>query len=130
MIDKVRVERILADVREAERLRERRDWNPAMITGGELSARSAAFNAQAKKLQRSFPLDVQAQLLTDYLALRAIVEALAKRQPITVSTPGVYYCTLCGAEWSSAEMPTLETHDENCPYRMAVEAIGSDDDDH
>lgn len=57
------------------------------------------------------------EVLTDYLAMREIVAAIAAEERVTTGLDGLPHCSTCGAGLS-------EQHRPNCWYTRAVAVIG------
>ena len=72
-------------------------------------------------------LDIETEalpILTDYLALLAIVETLAASQPVYCRVGlAVIACASCGAE--VANDAGTHPHAVDCPYRQARELLGN-----
>lgn len=60
---------------------------------------------------------------------RMIVQAMAKAIPWYYAEPtenavGIYWCALCKAShWTERDMEKPENHEDNCPWRLAKEAL-------
>ena len=63
-------------------------------------------------------------VLTDYLALRDIVEALAANDPTGQDWQGADTCPLCD-EYRGGDEGERRPHGEDCPRRLAVELMGN-----
>ena len=107
MIDKAQIERWLEVIEELRPYFGSRRDEP-------LQAHERAYRVFVHDLTT---LDRQNQLLTDYLALREIVEALADLDPtIGYVRHGIGDCLLCGV--------AVPHHLGKCPVKMAVALVG------
>lgn len=88
---------------------------------------------RASGIDAELMLDVDTEalpLLTDYLALRGIVEALAASKPFGWDAArNIEYCEFCGVEVDGTTgitglLTTPFAHQTKCPYACAVALVG------
>ena len=124
MIDRARIEQLLADASALQR--GDADFHPTGSNRDTPAQVSAKFTI-LWRLHGAAKPHVLVPLLTDHLALLTIVEALAANQNIPYEDEQGPFCVCCERSWPIGSVVSISDHEATCAYRQAVELLGRED---